>query len=61
MEWQSLTVDLKPHGNNFAEMPLHSSIGQCNAQDDGGAPRMPYVGKRVFEGKSGEANVSASS
>ncbi|KAM0845720.1 hypothetical protein ACQ4PT_056188 [Festuca glaucescens] len=58
VEWKSLTVDLKPHVNNSADVQLNSSIGQYSAQDDGGAIQMPYVGERVFEGKSGEANIT---
>jgi hypothetical protein len=58
MEWQSLTVDLKPHVKYSSDMQLNSLISQNSTQDDGGAIRMPSVGERVFEGKSGKANVS---
>lgn len=58
LEWQSLSVDLLPHPDMFADARFNSSSSQDNKRDDDGAKRMFFGGERFLEGISGEANVS---
>ncbi|CAO2043828.1 unnamed protein product [Urochloa humidicola] len=58
LEWQSLSVDLLPHPDMFADARFNSSSSQDNKRDDDGAKRMFFGGERFLEGISGEANIT---
>ncbi|EMS50988.1 hypothetical protein TRIUR3_02182 [Triticum urartu] len=58
LEWRSLSVDLLPHPDMFADARFNSSSSQDNKRDDDGAKRMFFGGERFLEGISGEANIT---
>lgn len=58
LEWQSLSIDLLPHPDMFADAQFNSSNSQDNKRDDDGAKRMFFGGERFLEGISGEANIT---
>ncbi|GKV45780.1 hypothetical protein SLEP1_g52825 [Rubroshorea leprosula] len=53
LEWESLSVDLLPHPDMFADVQ-----GGANHRDDDGAKRVFFGGERFLEGISGEANIT---
>uniref|UniRef100_A0A0D9W9W4 Uncharacterized protein n=1 Tax=Leersia perrieri TaxID=77586 RepID=A0A0D9W9W4_9ORYZ len=58
LEWQSLSVDLLPHPDMFADARFNSSSSEDDKRDDDGAKRMFFGGERFLEGISGEANIT---
>ncbi|XP_058756498.1 uncharacterized protein LOC131629740 isoform X1 [Vicia villosa] len=53
LEWQSLSIDLLPHPDMFADVEEGS-----NLRDDDGAKRVFFGGERFIEGISGEAYIT---
>ncbi|XP_038975702.1 uncharacterized protein LOC103697743 isoform X2 [Phoenix dactylifera] len=58
LEWESLSVDLLPHPDMFADERLTSSNKEENRRDDDGAKRLFFGGERFLEGISGQANIT---
>ncbi|XP_010906366.1 uncharacterized protein [Elaeis guineensis] len=58
LEWESLSVDLLPHPDMFADERLSSSNSEENRRDDDGAKRLFFGGERFLEGISGQANIT---
>lgn len=57
IEWESLSFDLLPHPDMFADASLARSQGGSTHRDDDGAKRVFFGGERFLEGISGEAHV----
>ncbi|KAJ4976805.1 hypothetical protein NE237_001911 [Protea cynaroides] len=57
LEWDSLSVDLLPHPDMFADAHSYSSDGASRQADDG-AKRVFFGGERFLEGISGEAYIT---
>ncbi|GLT83490.1 hypothetical protein SLE2022_017770 [Rubroshorea leprosula] len=53
LEWESLSVDLLPHPDMFADV-----LEGANKIDDDGAKRVFFGGERFLEGISGEAYIT---
>ncbi|XP_061341796.1 uncharacterized protein LOC133288116 isoform X1 [Gastrolobium bilobum] len=58
LEWESLSVDLLPHPDMFADAALGCSQEGSNLRDDDGAKRVFFGGERFIEGISGEAYIT---
>ncbi|KAL6999390.1 hypothetical protein U1Q18_000551 [Sarracenia purpurea var. burkii] len=58
LEWESLSIDLLPHPDMFADANFASSEEGSNKKDDDGAKRVFFGGERFIEGISGQANAS---
>lgn len=57
LEWESLSVDLLPHPDMFADGSIARTQEEGNQRGDDGAKRAFFGGERFIEGISGEANV----
>lgn len=57
LEWESLSIDLLPHPDMFADVTFGRSEEGSNLRDDDGAKRVFFGGERFVEGISGEAYV----
>lgn len=57
LEWGSLSVDLLPHPDMFADARLTSPNSRENKLDEDGAKRLFFGGERFLEGISGQAYV----
>ncbi|KAL1346060.1 hypothetical protein HN51_019728 [Arachis hypogaea] len=58
LEWESLSIDLLPHPDMFADAALGFSEEGSNLRDDDGAKRVFFGGERFIEGISGEAYIT---
>ncbi|XP_038690502.1 uncharacterized protein LOC119989202 [Tripterygium wilfordii] len=58
LEWESLSVDLLPHPDMFADANLACSQKGANQRDDDGAKRVFFGGERFLEGISGQAHIT---
>lgn len=58
LEWGSLSVDLLPHPDMFADARLTSPNSRENKLDEDGAKRLFFGGERFLEGISGQANIT---
>ncbi|KAF5730584.1 hypothetical protein HS088_TW19G00176 [Tripterygium wilfordii] len=58
LEWESLSVDLLPHPDMFADANLARSQKGGNQRDDDGAKRVFFGGERFLEGISGQAHIT---
>lgn len=58
LEWESLSVDLLPHPDMFADVRFASSREGSNKKDDDGAKRVFFGGERFIEGISGQAYIT---
>ncbi|KAF2285833.1 hypothetical protein GH714_008303 [Hevea brasiliensis] len=58
LEWESLSIDLLPHPDMFADASLARSQGGSTQRDDDGAKRVFFGGERFLEGISGEAHIT---
>ncbi|MED6159538.1 hypothetical protein PIB30_043179 [Stylosanthes scabra] len=58
LEWESLSIDLLPHPDMFADDTLGRSPERENIRDDDGAKRVFFGGERFLEGISGEAYIT---
>ncbi|KAF5948784.1 hypothetical protein HYC85_014741 [Camellia sinensis] len=58
LEWESLSVDLLPHPDMFADVHFASSREGSNKKDDDGAKRVFFGGERFIEGISGQAYIT---
>uniref|UniRef100_A0A1D1ZAH3 UHRF1-binding protein 1-like n=1 Tax=Anthurium amnicola TaxID=1678845 RepID=A0A1D1ZAH3_9ARAE len=58
LEWDSLSIDLLPHPDMFADERLMSSENEGNRRDDDGAKRLFFGGERFLEGISGYAHIT---
>ncbi|XP_023536640.1 uncharacterized protein LOC111797765 [Cucurbita pepo subsp. pepo] len=58
LEWESLSIDLLPHPDMFADANLARAQEGANGRDDDGAKRVFFGGERFIEGISGEANIT---
>ncbi|XP_022154942.1 uncharacterized protein LOC111022086 [Momordica charantia] len=56
LEWESLSIDLLPHPDMFAD--LARAQEGANGRDDDGAKRVFFGGERFIEGISGQANIT---
>lgn len=57
LEWGSLSVDLLPHPDMFADANIARVQDGVNQRDDDGAKRAFFGGERFLEGISAEAYV----
>lgn len=57
LEWGSLSIDLLPHPDMFADARLTSPNSRESKRDEDGAKRLFFGGERFLEGISGQANV----
>ncbi|CAK7338352.1 unnamed protein product [Dovyalis caffra] len=55
LEWESLSIDLLPHPDMFADFSLAHAQEGASQRDDDGAKRVFFGGERFLEGISGEA------
>ncbi|XP_038904052.1 uncharacterized protein LOC120090451 isoform X2 [Benincasa hispida] len=58
LEWESLSIDLLPHPDMFADANLARAQEGPIGRDDDGAKRVFFGGERLIEGISGEANIT---
>ncbi|OAY28562.1 uncharacterized protein LOC110600696 isoform X2 [Manihot esculenta] len=58
IEWESLSFDLLPHPDMFADASLARSQGGSTHREDDGAKRVFFGGERFLEGISGEAHIT---
>ncbi|CAH2080631.1 unnamed protein product [Thlaspi arvense] len=58
LEWDSLSIDLLPHPDMFADGHFASSKEGSNKKDDDGAKRVFFGGERFIEGISGQAYIT---
>ncbi|XP_027187635.1 uncharacterized protein [Cicer arietinum] len=58
LEWESLSIDLLPHPDMFADVTFGRSEEGSNLRDDDGAKRVFFGGERFVEGISGEAYIT---
>ncbi|XP_010240956.1 PREDICTED: uncharacterized protein LOC104585692 isoform X2 [Nelumbo nucifera] len=58
LEWESLSVDLLPHPDMFADAHITCSNNGANKRDDDGAKRVFFGGERFLEGISGQAYIT---
>ncbi|XP_048235753.1 uncharacterized protein LOC8280713 isoform X2 [Ricinus communis] len=58
LEWESLSIDLLPHPDMFADASLARSQEGSTQRDDDGAKRVFFGGERFLEGISGEAHIT---
>ncbi|KAF2314237.1 hypothetical protein GH714_024382 [Hevea brasiliensis] len=58
LEWESLSIDLLPHPDMFADANLARSQEGSTHRDDDGAKRVFFGGERFLEGISGEAHIT---
>ncbi|KAJ4832444.1 hypothetical protein Tsubulata_017107 [Turnera subulata] len=58
LEWDSLSIDLLPHPDMFADASLARSREGGPQRDDDGAKRAFFGGERFLEGISGEAYIT---
>ncbi|CAK9321873.1 unnamed protein product [Citrullus colocynthis] len=58
LEWESLSIDLLPHPDMFADANLACAQEGPIGRDDDGAKRVFFGGERLIEGISGEANIT---
>ncbi|XP_052178315.1 uncharacterized protein LOC127792050 isoform X2 [Diospyros lotus] len=58
LEWESLSVDLLPHPDMFADAHFASSQEGSTKKDDDGAKRVFFGGERFIEGISGQAYIT---
>ncbi|XP_052301594.1 uncharacterized protein LOC7470926 isoform X3 [Populus trichocarpa] len=58
LEWESLSIDLLPHPDMFADASLACAQEGASRRDDDGAKRVFFGGERFLEGISGEAYIT---
>ncbi|KAG5235642.1 UHRF1-binding protein [Salix suchowensis] len=58
LEWESLSIDLLPHPDMFADASLACAQEGAPQRDDDGAKRVFFGGERFLEGISGEAYIT---
>ncbi|KAJ0045613.1 hypothetical protein Pint_04262 [Pistacia integerrima] len=58
LEWESLSVDLLPHPDMFADANIAGSQEGADQRDDDGAKRAFFGGERFLEGISGQAYIT---
>ncbi|XP_011620325.1 uncharacterized protein LOC18425873 [Amborella trichopoda] len=58
MEWESLSIDLLPHPDMFADERLTSSNSRDTSRDDDGAKRLFFGGERFLDSISGQAYIT---
>ncbi|KAJ4726148.1 UHRF1-binding protein 1-like [Melia azedarach] len=58
LEWESLSVDLLPHPDMFADASVASSHEGANQRDEDGAKRAFFGGERFIEGISAQAYIT---
>ncbi|XP_023520415.1 uncharacterized protein LOC111783806 [Cucurbita pepo subsp. pepo] len=58
LEWESLSIDLLPHPDMFADATFARAKEGAVSRDDDGAKRVFFGGERFIEGISGEANIT---
>ncbi|XP_031265456.1 uncharacterized protein LOC116123856 isoform X4 [Pistacia vera] len=58
LEWESLSVDLLPHPDMFADANIAGSEEGADQRDDDGAKRAFFGGERFLEGISGQAYIT---
>uniref|UniRef100_A0A2P2L8U0 Uncharacterized protein LOC105130181 isoform X1 n=1 Tax=Rhizophora mucronata TaxID=61149 RepID=A0A2P2L8U0_RHIMU len=58
LEWESLSIDLLPHPDMFADASIARFHEGATQRDDDGAKRVFFGGERFLEGISGEAYIT---